>query len=109
MSASKVALWLIVWLVGIIGSFYALFGGLRTVAVSDTINGIGLFTGGFMITLFALSQLGGDEGIVAGAGQLFQDQRERFNSIGGAESSVRDQSSLSSRDAVSTQCEQGPN
>ena len=28
------ALWLIVWMVGVIGSVYALFGGLRTVAVS---------------------------------------------------------------------------
>ena len=42
-------LWIIVWMVGIIGSFYALFGGLRTVAVSDTINGIGLLAGGLMI------------------------------------------------------------
>ena len=52
------AMWLIVWMVGIIGSIYALFGGLRTVAVSDTLNGIGLFVGGFLIVWFALSQLG---------------------------------------------------
>ena len=87
-SPQTTALWLIVWMVGIIGSIYALFGGLRTVAVSDTLNGIGLFIGGFLITGFALSILGGDGGIPAGADRLFDEQSERFNSIGGKESSV---------------------
>ncbi|TWT52771.1 putative symporter YidK [Rubripirellula amarantea] len=83
-----VALWAIVWLVGIIGAIYALFGGLRTVAVSDTLNGIGLFIGGFMIAGFALSQLGGEGGISEGTHILFEQQKDRFNSVGGAESSV---------------------
>lgn len=82
------ALWLIVWLVGIIGSIYALFGGLRTVAVSDTLNGIGLLIGGLMIPVYALIQFGGDGGLTAGAEALFEQQRERFNSIGGPKSSV---------------------
>jgi solute:Na+ symporter, SSS family len=88
MAPRTTALWLIVWLVGIIGSIYALFGGLRTVAVSDTLNGIGLFVGGFMITGFALSQLGGDGGMSAGADMVMEQQRDRFNSIGGTSSSV---------------------
>jgi SSS family solute:Na+ symporter len=58
------------------------------VAVSDTLNGVGLFVGGFMITGFALAQIGGDGGIATGAEQLWEQQRERFNSVGGAESSV---------------------
>ncbi len=82
------ALWLIVWAVGIIGSIYALFGGLRTVAVSDTINGVGLLVGGFLITVFALSQFGGDAGFSGGVDKLFAEQRERFNSVGGLQSSV---------------------
>jgi SSS family solute:Na+ symporter len=82
------SLWLIVWIVGIIGSIYALFGGLRTVAVSDTINGVGLFIGGFLITGLALSQLGGDGGISAGAERLMQEQATRFNSVGSDTSSV---------------------
>lgn len=84
----RVALWLIVWAVGIIGSIYALFGGLRTVAVSDTLNGIGLLVGGFMITGFALANLGGDGGITQGASELWSEQRERFNSVGSATSTV---------------------
>lgn len=86
--AEMISLWLIVWIVGIIGSIYALFGGLRTVAVSDTLNGIGLFVGGFLITWFALSQMGGDGGVSAGATQLWEEQRTRFNSVGGSESTV---------------------
>ncbi len=86
--SESTTLWLIVWAVGILGSIYALFGGLRTVAVSDTLNGIGLLVGGFLITTFALSQLGGDAGISGGANLLFEQQKERFNSIGGSASSV---------------------
>ena len=81
------ALWLIVWVVGIIGSIYALFGGLRTVAVSDTLNGIGLLLGGFMITYFGLSALGGD-GFFSGIGKLVELEGDKINSIGGAASSV---------------------
>jgi SSS family solute:Na+ symporter len=81
------ALWIIVWLVGIIGSFYALFGGLRTVAVSDTMNGIGLLLGGFMITWFGLSALA-DGDLLAGVGAMSEAREGAFNSIGGEDSSV---------------------
>ena len=80
-------LWIIVWMVGIIGSFYALFGGLRTVAVSDTINGIGLLAGGLMIVWFGLDTLG-DGNILTGIDALSAGNPGRFNSIGGADSSV---------------------
>ncbi|MBL7132694.1 MAG: solute:sodium symporter family transporter [Phycisphaerae bacterium] len=81
------ALWLIVWVVGVIGSMYALFGGLRTVAVSDMFNGVGLLVGGFLITYFGLSALGGD-GAVSGWEKITAAQADRLNSIGGADSSV---------------------
>lgn len=76
-------LWAMVWLVGLIGSAYALFGGLRTVVVSDTFNGIGLLIGGFMITFFGLSFIGGDGGRLAGLAKMYLAIPERFNSIGG--------------------------
>ena len=82
------ALKLIVWVVGIIGSIYALFGGLRTVAVSDTLNGIGLLVGGFMITWFGLSHLGAGEGIGAGFEAIATSRENSLNSIGGNDSSV---------------------
>ncbi|MFP3490846.1 solute:sodium symporter family transporter, partial [Staphylococcus sp. SIMBA_130] len=36
------SVWLVIWVIGIIGAIYAIFGGLKAVAVSDTLNGIGL-------------------------------------------------------------------
>ena len=82
------ARWIIVIAVGIIGSIYALTGGLRTVAVSDTINGVGLLIGGFLITFFALSALGGDGGISGGIETLRTEQTSRMNSIGSNQSLV---------------------
>jgi solute:Na+ symporter, SSS family len=81
-------LWLIVWTVGIVGAIYALFGGLRTVAISDTLNGIGLLVGGLLITGFAVAELGGAGGLAHGLGTLIDQQRDRLNSIGSKNSSV---------------------
>ncbi len=88
MTAPTFTLIFIIWMVGIIGSIYALFGGLKTVAVSDTLNGVGLLTGGMMITYFALSALGGDGGISEGYEKFVASQPERINSVGGPKSTV---------------------
>ena len=82
------ALWLIVWVVGVVGSVYALWGGLRTVAVSDTINGVGLLVGGLLITFFGLDAAGGGQGVVAGLQALGELAPQKLNSIGGADTSV---------------------
>ncbi len=74
--------------VGIIGSIYALYGGLRTVAVSDTLNGVLLLSGGFLITYFALRHIGGGNDVLAGMQQLYTDQQARFNSIGSNRTNV---------------------
>lgn len=81
-------LWLTVWLVGIIGSVYALFGGMRTIAVSDTLNGIGLLFGGMLITYFGLQAVSGGEGVFAGWDIMREANPDKFNSIGGASNSV---------------------
>ncbi len=80
-------LWATVWFIGIIGSVYAIFGGLRTVAVSDTLNGFGLLVGGLMIAWFGLKAVSG-EGVLHALGTLKEAHPEKFNSIGGPESSV---------------------
>ena len=87
LSAETVALVAIVWTVGLIGSVYALFGGLRTVAVSDTINGVGLLVGGMLITVFGLMTLGGGS-FTEGIQTLTSQQALRFNSIGSKQTSV---------------------
>lgn len=80
-------LWLIVWVVGIVGALYALFGGLRTVAVSDVLNGVGLLAGGLMITWFGLKALG-DGGLISGFAALAEGNEGRFSSIAGNDSAV---------------------
>lgn len=52
------ALWLCTVVIGIIGAIYAVAGGLKAVAVSDTLNGIGLLVIGCMIPVFGLMALG---------------------------------------------------
>ena len=88
LESETAVLWLTVWLVGIIGSFYAIFGGLRTVAVSDTINGVGLLVGGFMITWFGLQAISGGEGIFKGLELIKTANPQKLNSIASADQSV---------------------
>lgn len=65
----NIPLWLVVATIGILGSSYAIFGGLKSVAVSDTINGIGLLVGGLAIPFLALIALG-DGSFFAGLAAL---------------------------------------
>ena len=88
LESDTAVLWLTVWLVGIIGSFYAIFGGLRTVAVSDTINGIGLLSGGFLITYFGLQTISNGEGLLKGLELLKAAHPEKLNSIARSDQSV---------------------
>lgn len=83
-------LWLMVWFVGIVGMVYALFGGLRSVAVSDTLNGVGLLVGGFMILYFGLHYIGGTQGQgwLEGFSILTNAIPDKFNSIGGPDTEV---------------------
>jgi SSS family solute:Na+ symporter len=78
---------MIIWLVGIVGGIYALSGGLRSVAVSDTINGVGLLTGGVLITVFGLGALG-DGSALQGLQHISEHFPERLNSIGGPDDAV---------------------
>ncbi len=81
------ALWVTVWSLGIIGSIYAIFGGLKAVAVSDTINGIGLLIGGLMIPFFGLLAIGKGS-VLEGINVLTREVPEKFNAIGDSNSSI---------------------
>lgn len=54
----NLSLWFVVSTIGVLGSAYAIFGGLKSVAVSDTLNGIGLLVGGLTIPILGLYSLG---------------------------------------------------
>lgn len=83
-----VILWGTVFMIGIMGSLYARFGSLKTLAVLDTINGVGLLVGGFMIAAFALARVGAGAGVLAGFQRLQAANPAHLNSIGDAGTSV---------------------
>ncbi len=85
--SKETALWITVWAIGIIGSIYAIFGGLRAVAISDTINAIGLLIGGMLIPIFGL-MLVGDGSVLDGFSILMNENPDKFTSLGGAKSSI---------------------
>ncbi|MEM7327597.1 MAG: solute:sodium symporter family transporter [Pseudomonadota bacterium] len=69
--------------IGIIGSIYAVFGGLKAVAVSDTLNGVGLLIVGITAPLLGLIALGNGD-FFSGLSTLVQTNPEKLNAIGGA-------------------------
>ena len=83
-SRSK-GLWITVVCIGVIGAIYAIFGGLKAVAVSDTINGYGLLIGGLLIPIIALVSIG-DGNPLTGLIKVFQNDPEKFNVIGSSDS-----------------------
>lgn len=85
--SKNTALWITVWGIGIVGSIYAIFGGLKAVAVSDLINAIGLLVGGLMIPFFGLMAIG-DGSVSEGVSTLINANPEKFNAIGGSDSSI---------------------
>ncbi|MEQ9316416.1 MAG: solute:sodium symporter family transporter, partial [Henriciella sp.] len=75
------AVWMLVWLIGGIGSLYAIFGGLRAVALSDTINGIGFLVMGTLIPVLGLMAIGNGN-IFEGASVLYAAEPEKFDITG---------------------------
>ncbi len=83
----RAALWIAVVSIGIVGSVYALAGGMRAIAVSDTFNGVGLLVGGFLIPALGLMKLG-EGNFFEGVSRIVRERPEMLNAIGGPESAV---------------------
>lgn len=75
------AIWLLVILLGFAGIIYAVVGGLRAMAIADSINGVGLVIGGLMVPIFGLIVMG-DGSFLQGLEQLTTVHAEKLNSIG---------------------------
>ncbi|WP_422351350.1 solute:sodium symporter family transporter [Flagellimonas sp.] len=73
-------LWLTVVVVGTIGAVYAIFGGLKMVVYTDTINGFGLLLAGISIPFLALWEIG-DGHIWNGLQMVYDKVPEKFNVI----------------------------
>ena len=83
--AEALALWVTVIALGVAGSLYAIFGGLKAVAVSDTLNGLGLLIAGLLIPILGLIALGnelGGGGFSGGVDYLLNNKPERLSPIG---------------------------
>ncbi|MEM8918376.1 MAG: solute:sodium symporter family transporter [Pseudomonadota bacterium] len=70
--------------IGAVGSVYAIFGGLKAVAVSDTINGIGLLIIGVLVPVLGMIALGQGD-FSNGLNRLISEHPEKLNAIGGAD------------------------
>ncbi len=68
--------------VGIIGGLYAVFGGLKAVAISDTINGFGLLIIGILVPILGFAALG-DGSVMDGIKTVTTTHTEKLNAIGG--------------------------
>ena len=73
--------------IGVVGAIYAIFGGLKAVAVSDTWNAIILVIGALLVPIFALSYLGAGS-ISEGFKIITTTHIEKFNAIGSATDAV---------------------
>ena len=69
----------------IIGSIYAIFGGLKAIALSDSINGLGLIVGGLQVPVFGFmflsGQLGGDGSFADGFSKFLHTDPSYLNAI----------------------------
>ena len=68
--------------IGCIGAVYAIFGGLKAVAVSDTLNGVGLLIVGILVPVLGLAALG-DGSVGQGLTIITSEHTEKLNAIGG--------------------------
>lgn len=76
-----------IFVIGVIGGIYAIFGGLKAVAVSDTLNGVGLLIVGAMVPLFGLAALG-DGDVAAGWRVVSTEETHKLNAVGGPDDPV---------------------
>ena len=73
--------------IGVVGAIYAIFGGLKAVAVSDTINAVILVIGALLVPVFALLYLGNGS-ISEGLHIITTTHVEKWNAIGSSTDST---------------------
>lgn len=73
--------------IGGIGSIYAIFGGLKAVAISDTVNAFGLLIGGLLVPIIGLSVLG-EGSMLDGISIIINETPEKLNAVGSSSEPV---------------------
>lgn len=87
-------IWITVLVVGVIGAIYAIYGGLKMVAYTDTINGFGLLIAGLLVPILALWGIG-EGSLIDGLLKVYHHAPHKFNVIS-SEPSV----GVGARDAI---------
>lgn len=83
--SNTAAMTILIVLIGVIGALYAVLGGLKAVAVSDTINGVLLVVGSAMVVIFGFIAVGNAKaggGFVEGVNYVLDNNYEQLNAIG---------------------------
>jgi len=78
--SQKEGIGITILVVGVIGAVYAIFGGLKMVAYTDTINGFGLLIAGLLVPILALLSIG-QGNVFEGLVNVFENSPEKFNVI----------------------------
>ena len=78
---------LMAWSIGVIGTCYVLFGGMKAVALSDTLYGAGLLVCGLLIPVLGLIKLGEGD-FLAGLTRVLHHQAAKIDPVGGPGSNV---------------------
>ena len=80
-------IWILVWIMGATGCLYSVLGGLRAIAASDTLLGMGIFAGGILLPFFALRYVGHGD-LAAGLHTVLASHTDHLNSIGTSKDAI---------------------
>lgn len=80
-------IWIMVWILGLIGGLYTILGGLRAISISDTLLSIGLLLLAILLPIFSLHHLGNGN-IMSGINQLLNNHTDHLNAIGSTDDAI---------------------
>lgn len=80
-AAGTAATLLGVWGIAAAASAYTIYGGLRAVVWSDSIQGVALLGGGALVLGLGFAAVGEGRGVLAGAAVFFAENRERLRAV----------------------------
>jgi SSS family solute:Na+ symporter len=70
-----------IWALGLFALLYALYGGLKAVALTDIVQVSLLVLGGIIITWISLDKVSDGQGVIAGFNMLLDQHPEKFDMI----------------------------
>ncbi len=80
-------IWIMVWVLGLIGSIYTIAGGLKSITISDTVLGAGLLLVSICLPWYALDALG-EGSLINGVNRLLSKHTSHLNAIGSSTDAV---------------------